>query len=951
MANVGFESVLSNWTVGKAILASFGLLTFYVVGSIFYNLFLHPLRKYPGPKLWAISRLPWNWVNLHGRLAWRLRELHQQYGPVVRIAPDELSYTTSGAWKKIYGQRSPEFSKALDGRGLAPPSINGIKGIVTEDQDRHARLRRAIAPAFSERALRDQEGYLQAHTDNLMNQLKKRCYEGPQDVVKWFSLTTFDVISDLAFGQPAGCLNNADQPWLQVIGTRAKSIVWFQLAIYYGFFNFMNWMAPKYTVQARQKHIELTSAKVQQRIEQKNPGKDFMSYILENKTENLSNLELVIMASSFIVAGSGTGASCLSATTNFLLRNPDKMQRLVDEVRSAFASDDEITMQSTSALKYLTACIDESMRLYPPAPSTLPRFVPPGGDEIDGRWVPAGTAVGVHQFSTGHMAWNFARASEFIPERWLDLPPGSEFANDDRAAIQPFSYGPRNCIGKNNVLTIVPAVLLALLVVNLVDRVVRRLRIARKAKARGCLPVPVEPTKWPLGIDMVLAGLRADREQRTPDFIVARFNAMGPRYTWRLRILGTENFITAEPKNVQAVLATQFGDFIMGAARRTNLKRVLGRSIFAVDGAAWHAAREVVRPIFSRENVSDLALLEQHFRLMLQCMPIDEKSGWTAPVNLAALFPSLTIDSSTELFLGKSTHSLLSKLRGREEENNFHGAFERVQQLLGIRMRLRSFYWLYGNSELEQCITILHAFVDKAMSEARAAKRDNKASSKRYDFLNTLVERCSDVAEVREHVLGLLAAGRDTTASLMSWTFYCLIRNRRVFDKLRGVVHETFGPYREEQDSITFEKLKGCSYLQHVMNETLRLHSIVPFNSRCAVRDTTLPTGGGPDGTAPVFVPAGTEVNFSTHVMHRRHDLWGPDADEFVPERWEKRRPGWTYAPFNEAGYVITRMLQRFEAIEGLDVDPSRDYHNFTVVCAPGPRQEGVKARLKVARE
>ncbi|KAK7531677.1 cytochrome P450 71A23 [Phyllosticta citribraziliensis] len=915
MADVGFESILSGWTVGKAILTTFGLLTLYIVGSIFYNLFLHPLRKYPGPKLWAISRLPWNWVNLHGRLAWRLRELHQQYGPVVRIAPDELSYTTSGAWKKIYGQRNPEFSKALDGRGLAPPSINGIKGIVTEDQDRHARLRRAIAPAFSERALRDQEGYLQAHTKNLMSQLRKRCHEGPLDMVKWYSLTTFDVISDLAFGQPAGCLNNADQPWLQVIGTRAKSIVWFQLAIYYGFFNFMNWMAPKYTVQARQKHIELTSAKVQQRLEKKNPGKDFMSYIVENKTEQLSNLELVIMASSFIVAGSGTGASALTATTNFLLRNRDKLQRLVDEVRGAFASDDDITMQSTSALKYLTACIDESMRLYPPAPSTLPRFVPPGGDEIDGRWVPAGTAVGVHQFSTGHMTWNFARASEFIPERWLELPPGSEFANDDRAAIQPFSFGSRNCIGKSrltpatttnmllssNITTIVPAALLLFVVVNLVDRFVRRLRISRKAAALGCLPVPVEPTRWPLGIDMVLAGLRADREQRTPDFVVERFNAMGPRYTWRLRILGTENFITAEPKNVQAVLATQFGDFIMGAARRTNLKRVLGRSIFAVDGAAWHAAREVVRPIFSRENVSDLALLEQHFRLMLQCMPIGD-DGWTAPVNLAALFPSLTIDSSTELFLGKSTHSLLSKLRGREEENNFHEAFERVQQLLGIRMRLRSFYWLYGEGELSRCIGILHAFVDKAMSEAQAAQRDNKAhgSHKKYDFLNTLISRCSDAAEVREHVLGLLAAGRDTTASLMSWTFYCLIRSPRVFAKLRGVVLETFGPYREEQQgSITFEKLKGCAYLQHVMNETLRLHSIVPFNSRCAVRDTTLPTGGGPDGTAPVFVPAGTEVNFSTHVMHRRHDLWGPDADEFVPERWEKRRPGWTYAPFN----------------------------------------------------
>jgi cytochrome P450 len=150
------------------------------------------------------------------------------------------------------------------------------------------------------------------------------------------------------------------------------------------------------------------------------------------------------------------------------------------------------------------------------------------------------------------------------------------------------------------------------------------------------------------------------------------------------------------------------------------------------------------------------------------------------------------------------------------------------------------------------------------------------------------------------------------------------------------------------------------------MKETLRLHSIVAFNSRMAVRDTTLPTGGGQDGKLPVFVPAGTEVNFSTYVMHRRRDLWGEDADEFVPERWESVRPGWSYVPFNggprlcigqqfaltEAGFVIVRLLQRYDTIEGLDVDAKRDYCHFTIVAAPGTPKKGdepVKCRLRVA--
>lgn len=489
----------------------------------------------------------------------------------------------------------------------------------------------------------------------------------------------------------------------------------------------------------------------------------------------------------------------------------------------------------------------------------------------------------------------------------------------------------------------------------------------RKARALGCGPVPVEPTTWPLGLDMVKAGLRADRDQRTPDFVTDRFHAMGPRYTFGVRILGTSNLITAEPKNVQAILASQFSDFAMGRARKTNLKAVLGRSIFAVDGAAWHAAREAVRPIFARENIADLALLERHVQTLFACIEtqagVDETTGWTnEAVGLAALFPCLTMDSATELFLGHSTHSLRARAQGEPLRHDFHWAFARVQETLSVRMRLRSLYWLYGHAELRACMQILDAFVDDAMRRADA--RDKRRGQ--YDYLDALRQRCADRAEVREQVLGLLAAGRDTTASLMSWVVYCLVRHPRVWAKLRAIVLDEFGADGGDAREVTFQKLKGCRYLQHVMNETLRLHSIVAFNSRMALRDTTLPVGGGPDGTMPVFVPAGTEVNFSTHVMHRRKDLWGEDADRFVPERWESIRPGWSYAPFNggpricigqqfaltEAGYVIVRMLQRYETIEGVDVDPARDYVHFTIVAAPGTPnkgQEAVRCRLKVA--
>ncbi|KAK0392637.1 hypothetical protein NLU13_2132 [Sarocladium strictum] len=440
---------LPELTIGNVAVGFVGFVALYTSCKSFYYLYLSPLRHYPGPKLWAISRLPRNYVNLKGRLAWKIRDLHDRYGPVVRIAPDELSYTSGAAWKKIYGQRSPEFPKVLDGRGIAPASIGGRRTLATEELDRHTSLRRAINPAFSERALREQEYYFQNYTDSFIKQIGKRSKDGPVDMSLWFNLLSFDIMSDLAFGTPAGCLDNADQPWIRVIGARTRSFPWLQLAVQYGVFDFLVWLNPPLVSSARNKHLAMTTEKVRRRLNAKTDNKDFFSYILANNDEEkLGEIELTMLASTLIVAGSGTAAGGLAGITYLLLRNPEALEKLKREVRTAFDKHEDITMISAQGCKYLKACITEGMRLYPPTPGTLPRWVPGKGELIEGRWVPGGYAVGVNQLASGHSEVNFHRASEFLPERWLDVGPDSEFASDDRAASQPFSLGSRNCIGK-----------------------------------------------------------------------------------------------------------------------------------------------------------------------------------------------------------------------------------------------------------------------------------------------------------------------------------------------------------------------------------------------------------------------------------------------------------------------------------------------------------------------
>lgn len=130
----------------------------------------------------------------------------------------------------------------------------------------------------------------------------------------------------------------------------------------------------------------------------------------------------------------------------------------------------------------------------------------------------------------------------------------------------------------------------------------------------------------------------------------------------------------------------------------------------------------------------------------------------------------------------------------------------------------------------------------------------------------------------------------------------------------------------------------------------LRLHPIVPGNARTANFDTTLPVGGGPDGKSPIFIKKGQMVIYQVYVMHRRTDLYGEDAQEFKPERWESLRPSWQYLPFNggpricigqqfaltEASFTTIRILQAFKGLESRDATEQMDLLTLTSTVKGG---------------
>lgn len=185
--------------------------------------------------------------------------------------------------------------------------------------------------------------------------------------------------------------------------------------------------------------------------------------------------------------------------------------------------------------------------------------------------------------------------------------------------------------------------------------------------------------------------------------------------------------------------------------------------------------------------------------------------------------------------------------------------------------------------------------------------------------------------QIRQELLNLFLPAHDAIAIPLNNIFFNLARNPTVYSKLR---QEILVALADSCELLTYKAIKNLSYLQAVISETLRLFPGAGTNERVALRDTILPTGGGPDHTAPIYVRKGDTVNVNFYCLQRDRKIWGQDAEEFRPERWETLKPEpWTHLPFaagprvcpgSEQGlamvkWTVVRFLQRFEKCENRD--------------------------------
>jgi cytochrome P450 len=350
----------------------------------------------------AITRIPFLWALIHGKQTHNLRRLHKIYGDVVRIAPNELSYTNPSAWKDIYAHRQgkPEMGKYRVIYSEHP----GADHIVIADRENHSRLRKNLSHGFSEASMRQQESLIQSYVDLLMRCLEQSSNDGqtPLNMCSWYNWTTFDIIGDLTFGEPFGCLESSTyHPWVSIIMDSIKLGAYMQALSYVPFGRKLAMLfVPKKLVAKKKAHHQMTIEKVKRRVELKEERADFLGGVLKRKDQGFTFPELVSNSSILIFAGSETTATALSAMTYYILKNPSSMATLVHEVRSAFSHNDEITINSVGNLKYMLACINETLRMFPPAAVGFSRVVPEGGDFIAGRWVPAGVSCTIPRTAT-----------------------------------------------------------------------------------------------------------------------------------------------------------------------------------------------------------------------------------------------------------------------------------------------------------------------------------------------------------------------------------------------------------------------------------------------------------------------------------------------------------------------------------------------------------------------
>ncbi|RMZ80495.1 hypothetical protein DV736_g6662, partial [Chaetothyriales sp. CBS 134916] len=461
------NAIIEVLSPGVAVLSLLMILLAMEVIWIIYARKFHPLAGIPGPWLASVSRL-WVILKLHGGdMDIQQRQLHKTYGYLVRIAPNEIACSDPEAIQKLYRAQNPltktDFYPVWGSRVISkyPDNFSGV------DERLHSQRRRIVNHVYSLSNVLQSEARIDRCTLILVDMFTRIAQNTDIcDLGTWLQWYTFDVIGELFFGRMFGFLEKEEdhQMWIASLDDLMRGFCIVAVApTYMRAIIFMSSLfdqtmrralrgaativsAARKAVNDREADLSVNDeGKVQQDLLQQ------LLHIHHEKGERVDFGIHEVQQESYValLAGSDTTAIAFRSVFYYLMKHRDVCRRLQAEIDSAAAWGNlSYPVQYAEAIKlpFLCACIKEALRVHPSVALTMPRLTPPGGMELNGKYIPEGYRVGVNAAVVHFDRRIFGPdADEYRPSRWLEP---SAAARMEKYMIH-FGGGTRTCIGKS----------------------------------------------------------------------------------------------------------------------------------------------------------------------------------------------------------------------------------------------------------------------------------------------------------------------------------------------------------------------------------------------------------------------------------------------------------------------------------------------------------------------
>ncbi|KAJ1800639.1 hypothetical protein LPJ59_000932 [Coemansia sp. RSA 2399] len=440
---------LGNYLLIKLVAATIAL---YAAGYIVYYLNFAPLSKIPGSKICKLTNLKYKFISLFGLFADACENDYYKYGDIYVVGPRTVVVSNPADCKSILNTH--RFIKSGMFRHFA---LLGEIMFTTQSPELSNTRRRQVGPSFAHGHLKGMEPTIIECGIQAMRQKWNgiiAASSSGEAVVPYalhFTLTTFDIIGALGYGQRFNALKE----------NTSKIVDWVSNFIRLGLLSIVfpnsNWfpinLLKKPLVKNKDEFVAFGNAATERRREMLRYGKmekpkDILQAMIDAEDPEsrvrMTQKQITAETIGFLIAGTDTTSLTMGWTLHYMMLYPDVYKRAVQEVRSKFPRDHTITYAEGRAnLPYLDACIYESLRIRAVTGVFLARIVPEGGATFQGHFLPAGTRIGVNVAGANHHKETWDNPRQYMPERFL----GED--EKKKQSVMSFSSGVRICPGKN----------------------------------------------------------------------------------------------------------------------------------------------------------------------------------------------------------------------------------------------------------------------------------------------------------------------------------------------------------------------------------------------------------------------------------------------------------------------------------------------------------------------